>query len=747
MSHFKPNSRITFVGTRALVFLFALFLLLSFVELSHQAAEETVVVWTDWTPVEAHPVYVIAVPRQEKLAPRPLNIPIISSRVVPTPTPTPTPPPPGTEPIGDLSFPTFSLTVDQAVRIGNGLIDDGEFQLALPYFQEAQKQELQKPQQLSLAVRNGFAHCYYGLKRDDEAMQIYNEVAAQNTSFWPAQFNVGRIHLENGRYAEAVEALTNAQKLQPEDLATLESLGIALTKNGRGAEAIPLLTRIVEKNTYATESYYNLGEAYSVDRQWLKAADIFRQGADKYGKDPNGYFYWGVMLFNADKLDEAFEAFQKVRQVDKTATHVGAAFYIAEIYRLRGKLQDALAQYQVVLKLKPDDVESLFQAGYLSFKLGQVDPAKDLFKQLIDVNPLHAGGAANWAAIEARFNEIRTSRKEKTPGVTLRNVVQANPASLEAHINLGAQLITERDYAEAVPVLEKAVSLRPDSPAAQYNLGLAQLKTQAYEKSVASNTKALQLKPEWPDAYNNLALAYAGLKRWDEAAKAAREAVRLVPKYAGAHFNLGIASLRMGQLEVARQLVEKLKPMSWAHQARLAHEILAVERPGALGPIPTPTPLIATGPPVVTATPEPTPANPAPVDTVEKPIQTPPVTLPETTPSPVPAPEGECPEPIYRPSGVTQMASITGPLEVAYTEDALLNRVEGRIVLQVVLCGNGRVSDITVDERLPFGLTERAIEAMRKIQFQPALKNSVPVTVIVKQAFNCTQRVCTAVSP
>jgi TonB family protein len=757
MSHSNPNSRISFIGTRALVFLPALFLLLPFVELSNRAAEETVVVKTDRVPPEAHPVYVIAVPRQEKLAPRPLDIPIISSRVAPTPTPSPTPTPTPT-PIptatpedddfdGELTFPTFPLTAEQAVRIGNGLNEDGEFQLALPYFQEAQKQQQPNQPQLSLAIRNGFAHCYYGLKRDDEALAIYNEVAAQNTGFWPAQFNVGRIHLENGRYAEAVEALSNAQKLRPDDLVTVESLGIALTKHGRGAEAIPLLTRVVEKNTYVTESFYNLGEAYAVDQQWLKAADIFKQGADKYGKDPNGYYYWGVMLFNADKLDEAFEAFQKVRRVDVTAKHVGAAFYIAEIYRLRGKLQDALAQYQVVLNLKPDEVESLFQAGYLSFKLGQRDPAQHLFKRLIDVNPVHAGGAANWAALEARENEVRKSRNEKTPGITLRNVVQANPGSVEAHINLGAQLITEEEYSEAVTVLEKAVSLRPGSPAAHYNLGLAQLKTRAFDRSVISNSKALELKPEWPDAYNNLGLAYGGLKRWDEAAKAAREALRIVPSYTGAYFNLGIASLRMGQIDVAHQLVEKLKPMSWAHQARLAHEILAVERPGAL-PIVTPTPLVTPAPgpvaiatpPVVTATPEPSPTPP-------------PVALPETTPSPTPAstpaptpaPEEECPEPIYRPAGVTQMASIAGPLEVAYTEDAVLNRVEGRIVLQVVLCGNGRVSDITVEERLPFGLTERAIEAMRKIQFQPATKNSVPVTVIVKQAFNCAQRVCTAV--
>ncbi len=90
------------------------------------------------------------------------------------------------------------------------------------------------------------------------------------------------------------------------------------------------------------------------------------------------------------------------------------------------------------------------------------------------------------------------------------------------------------------------------------------------------------------------------------------------------------------------------------------------------------------------------------------------------------------------------MASIIGPLEVPYTDEARQNGVEGKIVLQVVLCGNGRVSDITVEEGMAFGMTARAIEALRKVRFQPAVKDSQPVTVIAKQVFTCAQNTCTA---
>jgi tetratricopeptide (TPR) repeat protein len=208
-----------------------------------------------------------------------------------------------------------------------------------------------------------------------------------------------------------------------------------------------------------------------------------------------------------------------------------------------------------------------------------VDQATDYFRKLIAVDPKHAGGAADLAALEARYNEKHIGRNEKTPGITLREVVQANPNSVEAHVNLGAQLITEGVYPEALTILERAVSLRPNSAAVQYDLGLAQIKEKKYEAAITSIKKALELKPEWPDAYNNLGLAYAGLSRWKEAVTAYDEAVRLVPDYAGALFNLGIAHLRLGEIATAKEVAERIRPLNWDLGAQLWQEILAVERP------------------------------------------------------------------------------------------------------------------------------------------------------------------------
>jgi TonB family protein len=64
-----------------------------------------------------------------------------------------------------------------------------------------------------------------------------------------------------------------------------------------------------------------------------------------------------------------------------------------------------------------------------------------------------------------------------------------------------------------------------------------------------------------------------------------------------------------------------------------------------------------------------------------------------------------------------------------YTEEARRNKVRGTVVLNVVFTADGRISDIRVVSGLPYGLTEKAIEAAQNIRFQPAVQNGTPVSV------------------
>ncbi len=70
-----------------------------------------------------------------------------------------------------------------------------------------------------------------------------------------------------------------------------------------------------------------------------------------------------------------------------------------------------------------------------------------------------------------------------------------------------------------------------------------------------------------------------------------------------------------------------------------------------------------------------------------------------------------------------------------YTQEAKDNKVEGTVVLSVTFGADSRISDIAVIQGLPHGLSEKAIEAAKKIRFTPAVKDGQPVSVHGKLEF------------
>lgn len=63
-----------------------------------------------------------------------------------------------------------------------------------------------------------------------------------------------------------------------------------------------------------------------------------------------------------------------------------------------------------------------------------------------------------------------------------------------------------------------------------------------------------------------------------------------------------------------------------------------------------------------------------------------------------------------------------------YTLEARRNRKQGFVILKVALSASGTISRVRVLRGLPFGLTESAIKAACKMEFEPAMKDGQSVS-------------------
>lgn len=128
--------------------------------------------------------------------------------------------------------------------------------------------------------------------------------------------------------------------------------------------------------------------------------------------------------------------------------------------------------------------------------------------------------------------------------------------------------------------------------------------------------------------------------------------------------------------------------------------------------------------------PDPTPDEPEPVRQYE-----PEEEIPETPLSsdavfgdigPPPAPEDEGP---IRVGGLIQMPRKIKDVLPTYTEVARRARIEGVVILEIIIDKQGNVKNIKVLRGLPMGLTEAAIEAVKQWKYEPSTLNGKPIEI------------------
>ncbi len=85
----------------------------------------------------------------------------------------------------------------------------------------------------------------------------------------------------------------------------------------------------------------------------------------------------------------------------------------------------------------------------------------------------------------------------------------------------------------------------------------------------------------------------------------------------------------------------------------------------------------------------------------------------------------------YRPGGSVSAPRVIAEAKPTYTTEALAERIQGSVVLEVVVQANGEPSNIRIVHSLDPGLDEQAVKATRQWRFEPGRLGGMPVDVLV----------------
>jgi tetratricopeptide (TPR) repeat protein len=123
-----------------------------------------------------------------------------------------------------------------------------------------------------------------------------------------------------------------------------------------------------------------------------------------------------------------------------------------------------------------------------------------------------------------------------------------------------------------------AVEDRRQAPASidadsEYNRGVRARVVKDWPAAADAFRRALELRREFPDAWNELGFALRNQSRYAESLDAYHEALRLRPEFPEALEYLGEAYVKLGRLDDARRILDRLRPLDGERARELSEEI------------------------------------------------------------------------------------------------------------------------------------------------------------------------------
>ncbi len=401
---------------------------------------------------------------------------------------------------------------------------------------------------------------------------------------------------------------------------------------GRARAALDMLKPLTGQYPDRVEIPYNIGLAHHIlgddteaRRSWLRATEV----------EPGFAKPWlnlGALSARRGQMEAALSSFQAgIRQAPKDVSLRVAAI---DAHRVLKRYKDAEAEAKAALLIDSRAIEIYNALTAVYLESGQLALARFMSLKAEEV----VAGAERNAELQANLGQIHL--RGGFPGSAIesfKKALELDPNQVSAIAFLSGYYLDNRNYRDAIPLLERMMGLFPERAGPRINVAIAYRGEKRYEDAIRMYNDALRMEPSNPEPHRNLAVLYGDyMKSWDTAIEEI-EAYRRAGGGPATELDLWIA-----QLIKDKEKALKRQRKDEEERKRREAEDAAKEAPP---PPPEPAPLPAPEPTPVPApapAPEPAPA-PAPEGWTPAPEPTP-------APTPEPAPWGAPTEPVPQPT-------------------------------------------------------------------------------------------------
>ena len=340
-------------------------------------------------------------------------------------------------------------------------------------------------------------------KQYGQAASSFRE-ALNTRPYGPGWIRLGESLAAERQFEAAADALRSAAGLEGNDAYVSYTLGKVLLELGQTAEALELLERAVVLAPDSGGARHLLGTAYLAAGE----EDLAQRAFPKAGSDTTA----------EPTLDDALYA--SVAALAENASHF---LNLGRSLDAEGRTAEAIEAYQRAIELDPGMAQAHANLVGSFGRTGEIDQAEAHYAKAIALNPNLAELHNNWGVVQASQGDSAAAT------AAFRRALESDPNSARANANLGVALFEAGNREEAARRFRDAIKSDPTNRPARMNLGTLALEDDRPGEAVEHLEAALEGDEDGSEAFVRYALghAYYSSGRVTDALQSFEEALRV----------------------------------------------------------------------------------------------------------------------------------------------------------------------------------------------------------------------------
>src|SRR5438445_1624767 len=401
---------------------------------------------------------------------------------------------------------------------------------------------------------------YRHLGRFDEAKKYFQEGLKLDPRNGSCLFNMGFIEERQGNHVAAERFFQQALKSNPDDSEALLEMANLRIAGKKFEEAAVLLRRYVKVSRDPASGYYKLAMVERNLHQTEAAQrdlNVFQTLSKNASTGPYPYQHLFDYLDNRATLSARerteLDLSQLSEQIQKHPDQPQDLYLLAETYLKLGQTEEARKTIAQLDQISASDYRTQTGVGVLLARYRLYDEAIQHFQSALRANP--DSDDVKFDLADAYFRKgLHPQALEAAQQVSLAG--QQDDAYLALLGDIQAHL---GDTTRATEIYRDAIRRNPDNDQYYLSLTLVQLRSNDVRGATETLQQGLARIPGSGKILWGLGLISVIEGNTPQAAQRLERAVELLPEWAGSYSTLGVFYYQTGQIEKAREVLNRFK--------------------------------------------------------------------------------------------------------------------------------------------------------------------------------------------